>query len=249
MQFLRSLLFFVVMILSAIVYAPLALLTFPFGFLTRYRVITQWARFNLWWLQLICNLRYEIEGAENIPDGAVIVFAKHQSTWETLALQCILPPQTWVLKRELLWVPFFGWGLAMLEPVAIDRAAGRVALHQLIEQGKDRLNKGRYIIIFPEGTRVAPGLRNQFAFGGAKLAEKSGYPVLPIAHNAGYFWPRHGLLKKPGVIKIKIGPVIESKTDEGRVKATVINEAAEQWIAQAMTEITGEVEELVERKK
>jgi 1-acyl-sn-glycerol-3-phosphate acyltransferase len=248
MLFLRSLLFFVVMVLSTLMVTLPALLTFPFSFLARYRVISQWARFNLWCLQSICNLRYEVEGAENIPNGAAIVFAKHQSTWETLALQCILPPQTWVLKRELLKVPFFGWSLAMLEPVAIDRAAGRVALQQLIEQGKDRLNKGRYIIVFPEGTRIAPGMRRRFAFGGAKLAEKSGFPVLPVAHNAGYFWPRHGFIKRPGVIKVKIGPVIESKNDAGRIKAAVINEAAEQWIAQAMTEITGEVEEVVERK-
>lgn len=232
------------MVTSIIIFVPLTLFSFPFKFSARFKFISQWARFNLWWLAVTCNLRFEVEGKENIPKEAAIIFCKHQSMWETLALQVICPAQTWVLKRELMRVPLFGWGLAMLDPVAIDRASGRQALRQLVEQGKARLDKGRWIVIFPEGTRMPPGKRRAFGFGGAKLAEKSGRLVLPIAHNAGDFWPRRAFSKYPGVIKVKVGPPIQTK---GR-KAGDINEEAELWIASAMTEITGVAEELVKRK-
>ncbi len=245
MLYLRSAIFFVIMASSAVLFAPLALLTFPFPFKTRYRFISQWARFNIACLRIVCNLRHEVEGLEHLPKETAIVFAKHQSAWETLALQTFLPPQTWVLKRELLWVPFFGWGLAMLEPVAIDRGSGRKALKQLVEQGIERLESGHWIIIFPEGTRMPMGKRRRFGFGAAKLAEKSGHVVVPIAHDAGRYWPRRGFLKYPGVIKVRIGPPIETR---GR-KAAEINEEAERWIADAMTEITGVVEEVVERER
>ncbi len=245
MQYLRSTIFFVTMVLSAVVFALPALLLYPFPFSVRYRFISQWARFNIWWLKVTCNLSYEVEGLEQLPRESAIVFCKHASTWETLALQQILPPQTWVLKRELLRVPFFGWGLAMLKPVAIDRASGRKALKQLIDQGKICLDEGRWLIVFPEGTRMAAGKMHRFGLGGAMLAEKSGHPVVPIAHNAGHYWPRHSFLKKPGVIKIRIGPVIDSTS----LKAAEINGRAEQWMIAAMADITGEPEEIVERKQ
>lgn len=244
MLYLRSALFFIFMVVTAIPFALLGVLTWPFSFATRYRVISQWAKMNLWWLRLTCNLRYEVEGLENLPQETAIVFCKHASTWETLALQSILPPQTWVLKRELLRVPFFGWGLAMLKPVAIDRAAGRQALKQLVELGKRCLDEGRWLIIFPEGTRMPPGQMRKFGFGGAMLAEKSGRPVVPVAHNAGHFWRRHSFVKYPGVIRVRIGPVIDSKN----LKASEINERAEQWMVEAMSGITGKPEALVERK-
>lgn len=245
MQLLRSTVFFVTMILSAVVFAVPALLLFPFSFETRYRFISQWARFNIWWLGVTCKLYYEVEGAEHLPRETAIVFCKHASTWETLALQQVLPPQTWVLKQELLRVPFFGWGLALLKPVAIDRASGRKALKQLVDRGKVCLAEGRWLIVFPEGTRMAPGKMRKFGFGGAMLAEKSGHPVVPIAHNAGHYWPRHSFIKRPGVIKLRIGPVIDSQS----LKAGEINARAEQWIAAAMTDITGRPEEVVERKQ
>jgi 1-acyl-sn-glycerol-3-phosphate acyltransferase len=245
MQYFRSLIFFATMVVTAVLFAPLALLTWPFPFALRYRFISKWAQFNIWWLGIICGLRYEVEGLEHLPGESAIVFCKHGSAWETMALQSILPPQTWVLKRELLRVPFFGWGLAMLKPVAIDRASGRKALKQLVERGKVCLEEGRWLIVFPEGTRMAPGKMRKFGFGGAMLAEKSGHPVVPVAHNAGQFWPRRGFLKKPGVIKVRIGPAIDSRS----LKAGAINEQAEQWIAAAMAEITGQPEEIVERKK
>lgn len=230
----RSLLFGLFMTVSVTLFAPLALLTFPLPFAHRYRFISQWARMNLWALGQICGLRYEVRGQENIPADNGIVFAKHQSAWETLALQCIFPAQVWVLKRELLWIPLFGWSLALLEPIALDRKAGRKAVVQLVRQGIERLQKGRWVVIFPEGTRVAPGKRGRYHMGGAVLAEKSGYPVVPMAHNAGEYWARRSLVKWPGTIRVVIGPPIAT---EGRRAAEILADA-EQWIESTMETIT-----------
>ena len=156
---LRSCLFAAFQILITPPFAVIALLTFPFGPFTRYRIITCWTRLILWATAAICGIRYRVLGTANIPAGACVVLSKHQSAWETLAFQVIFPPQVYVIKRELLWIPFFGWGLAMLSPVAIDRAAGRRALKQMLAQGRERLTRGFWIIVFPEGTRIAPGLR------------------------------------------------------------------------------------------
>lgn len=234
MLFLRSLLYTVGSLLVLPVVVVLGLLSAPFPFHTRFAVITSWAKFCLWWLALTCNIRYEVEGAENIPDRNVIVFSKHQSTWETLIFQKLLPPQVWVLKRELLWVPVFGWGLALLKPIAIDRGAGRRAVGQIVQQGTERLKDGEWVIIFPEGTRVAPTERKRYGVGGAVLAEKSGYPVLPVAHNAGEFWGRREFIKRPGTIRIAFGPLIES---QGK-SAQQINAEAEAWIEAKVDEIS-----------
>lgn len=234
MLVLRSLLFSLGMGISILVFAPLSVMTFPFPFVLRYRFITQWARFNLWWLKKTCNLGYTVSGTENIPAENAIILCKHQSAWETLALQRIFPPQIWLLKRELLWIPFFGWGLAMLEPIAIDRKSAKKAMRQLIDQGTERLRNGRWIVIFPEGTRIAPGIKGRYAPGGARLAKHSGYPVVPVAHNAGEFWPRRGFIKRPGKIKVVIGPAIESRG----ITVEEINAAAETWIEDTMRKIS-----------
>lgn len=234
MLFLRSLLFALGMWSALMIIAPLSMLTWPLSFARRYALISQWARFNVWWLTVTCGVRYEISGLENIPSGNAIILCKHQSTWETLILQQIFPSQVWLLKRELLWVPLFGWALALLEPIAIDRGAGRKAIRQLIDQGRRRLAQGRWVVIFPEGTRMPPGQRGQYAPGGAILAEHSAYPVLPIAHNAGECWPRRTFIKRPGTIKLVIGPLIETK---GR-KARDINADVEAWIEGQMAVIT-----------
>ncbi len=230
---IRSFVFMLIYVFSTLIYAIPSVMTFLFPFNTRYRFITLWTRFNLWTLKVICNLRYEVSGKEHIPNSAAIVMCKHQSAWETLALQMILPPQVWLLKRELLWLPFFGWGLAMLEPIAIDRRAGRKAIAQLLEQGAERLQAGRWIVIFPEGTRVPPGEHRPFRSGAAKLAAHTAYPVVPVAHNAGYFWPRNSFIKYPGVIRISIGPVIDSTG----LTATEINQRAEKWIEKTTAEV------------
>ena len=222
------------MVSSTLVFAFRGVLTFPFPFRVRYGVISQWSRFNLWWLKVCCNLSYVVEGRSNIPADNGIVLCKHQSAFETLVLQQIFPPQVWLLKRELLWIPFFGWGLALLEPIAINRRSARQALRQLLEEGARRLAHGRWVVIFPEGTRVAPGQKGKYAPGGAMLAERTGRPVIPVAHNAGEFWPRRGFIKRPGTIKIVIGEAIESR---GR-DAAGINAAAERWIEGKMLEIS-----------
>lgn len=231
---IRSFLFMFVMITSTIIYAPLAVMAFPFPFRLRYGFITQWATFNLWVLKKLCRLRYEVEGRDNIPATNAIIYCKHQSTWETFALQRIFPPQVWILKRELLWVPFFGWGLAMLEPIAIDRKAGRKAVMQLLDQGAQRLANGRWVVVFPEGTRVAPGKRRRYGIGGALLAEKTGRLIVPVAHNAGEYWPRRGFLKRPGIIRVVIGLPI----DPNGLSAEQINQRAEEWIEGKMREIS-----------
>jgi 1-acyl-sn-glycerol-3-phosphate acyltransferase len=234
MLFLRSLFFTSVMMITVPVWVIPGVLTFPFPFKYRYAYYRQWGVFTIWLLRVVCKLRYDVQGKENIPEGAGIVFSKHQSSWETIALQQIFPPQVWVLKKELLKVPFFGWGLAMLGCVAIDRGKGRHAVKQIVEQGTDRLQKGRWVVVFPEGTRTAPGTKKRYGVGGAVLAEKSGFPVVPVAHNAGEYWPRRGLIKKPGVIQVRIGPVI----NPNGITAEEIRDRAEQWIESTVAEIS-----------
>ncbi len=237
MIYLRSLLFSTGMLISMIFFSLVGIILFLLfvPFLVRYRFTTQWGRFTIWWLKTTCGVDYRIEGEENIPEGPAIVFSKHQSTWETLALQQIFPPQVWVLKRELMWLPLFGWTMATLKPIAIDRGAGRKAVEKIVEIGTRRLREGLWVVIFPEGTRVPPGKTRRYGIGGAVLAEKSGYPVVPVAHNAGEFWPRRAFLKRPGTIRVVIGPPIDSK---GR-SAAEINRIAREWIEHTMTRIQG----------
>jgi 1-acyl-sn-glycerol-3-phosphate acyltransferase len=223
---LRSVVFLVLQTALTIVWSVVSLLTFPFQPLTRYRIITTWSRIVVWLAQVICGIRYEVKGLERLPRQPSIVLGKHQSAWETLAFQVFLPPQVWVLRRSLLRVPFFGWGLAMASPIAIDRGAGMQALKQTLEQGRDRLARGFWIIIFPEGTRVAPGQRAKYQVGGAWLAAKTGAPVVPIAHNAGRLWRRNAFLKFPGVITVSIGEPI----DPAGLKPEELNRRVEDWI-------------------
>ncbi len=231
--YLRSLLFNLVLWLSVLIYSLASLFTFPFPPLVRYRFIMQWARFQIWLLRHLCHLDYRVEGKENLPTGPAVVLSKHQSTWETLAYQVIFPPIAWVLKRQLIWIPVFGWALALIRPIAIQRGAGRRAVEQVIKQGRDRLATGMWVLIFPEGTRMAPRTRGKYKTGGAILASESGYPVVPVAHNAGSFWPRRGFVKRPGIIRVVIGPVIDSR---GRSAAEILGRA-ERWIEDTMQDL------------
>ncbi len=232
---LRSLIFNIGMWIFTIPFTTLGLLTFPFNPQTRYRYLTKWARCMLWWLRITCGLTYQVKGAENIPQTPSIILCKHQSAWETLALQLIFPPQVWVLKRELLWLPFFGWALALTSPIAINRAAGREALKQLVAQGKDRLSKNFWVVIFPEGTRIALGKRGKYHIGGAWLATHTGAEVVPVAHNAGKFWPKNSMLKHPGVITLSIGKPIQTTT----LKPDALNQQVEDWIETEMLKLNG----------
>ena len=235
MRFIRSFLFVVLHIATIILFSLLGVLLWPLPFTWRYSVISQWAILNLWMLDKICGVRYQVEGRENIPDEACVILCKHQSTWETLALQAVFPPQVWVLKRELLWIPFFGWGLAALNPIAIDRGAGRKALNQVIDQGKDRLSSGYWVVVFPEGTRIQPGQMGRFGIGGTRLAVEAGRPIVPIAHDAGKAWPKHGFIKYPSVIKLVIGAKITTQD-----KTVVdVNKQVYQWMEAQMTRLEG----------
>jgi 1-acyl-sn-glycerol-3-phosphate acyltransferase len=234
---LRSLLFSLLFYLTTAVFGLLILLV---SRLASYRMMAQigrgWSLASLWLLSLVCGLRHRVQGKERLPDGPFVVLCKHQSTWETISLRQLLPlTQSWVLKRELLRIPIFGWALAQYEPIAIDRSAGRKAMRQLLEQGQFQLAKGRCVVIFPEGTRVAAGQRGRYNIGGALLAEKAGVPVVPIAHNAGVFWRRRGIRKYPGIIDVVIGEPIETA---GR-KASEINAAAEEWIEMTVAQLPG----------
>jgi len=233
---LRSLLFSIGMITSTGVVALLVVFGFFLPFIQRYRLSQVWSRFNIWWLRVTCRIDYRLSGVEHIPNQPVIVMAKHQSTWETVFLQQYLPPMAWVIKRELLWLPFFGWAMALLRPIAINRRAGASSVKQVIRQGVEHLRQGQWVLIFPEGTRVAPGVRQRYGMGGAVLAVHSGCPVLPVALNAGEFWPRRGFIKRPGTVQVVFGPLLDSN---GRSPQELTRQV-EEWIENAMTRINEE---------
>ena len=232
--YIRSSIYWLLMVLSGAVIGFLTVFTYPFPVDTRFRFARSWAVLNLWLLKHICKLTYTVDGLENITSEGVVVLCKHQSTWDTMILQVILPPVRWVLKRELLRVPFFGWGLAMMKPIAIDRSAGRKAVAQLIEQGRPMLDQGYWVIVFPEGTRTHPGEKKRYKQGGSILAVETGHPVIPIAHKAGEYWPRHRFLKWPGTISLRIGPVIDTRDKT----AEQVTELAHDWIEGQMQEIS-----------
>lgn len=232
--YLRSALFFAAMSTSAIVVGLMTLLVYPLGFETRYRVASLWVRFVLWSLKKICRLGFEVHGLENVPATNAIVISKHQSTWETIGLQTIFRPVCFLLKKELLRLPVWGWAMASLEPIAIDRSAKAAAMKQVLREGEQRLRQGRWLILFPEGTRVAPGQKGRYGASGGMLSQRSRYPVVPVAHNAGEFWARHGFLKYPGTISVRVGPPIEP----GSLTASEITRLAENWIETQMAEIT-----------
>ena len=231
---LRSALYMLLQIIITPPYALLAMACFPLSPHYRYRLISSWTSIMLFLLRNLCSIRYQIIGAENIPKTPSIVLSKHQSAWETLAFQHIFPPQVWVLKKELLLIPFFGWGLAMTNPIAIDRKSGKKALEQIVEQGRDRLNQGFWIVIFPEGTRIAPGKRGTYRIGGAWLATHTSVPVVPVAHNAGEFWGKNSFKKLPGKITVSIGkPIYPIGMEAGELNAKV-----EAWIENEMLRIS-----------
>jgi 1-acyl-sn-glycerol-3-phosphate acyltransferase len=232
---LRSTLYSFLQLIITPLYFLIILAAFPLPPIRRYRITSGWAHMMLLLLRLICGIRYRVLGAEHIPAVPSIILSKHQSAWETLAFQQIFPPQVWVLKKELLRVPFFGWGLAMTSPIAIDRSSRKAALKQIVEQGKDRLKRGFCIVVFPEGTRIAPGKKGKYGIGGAWLATHTGAPVVPVAHNAGEFWGKNSFLKLPGTITVSIGPPFNSAD----LEPGDLNARVESWIEAEMIRIGG----------
>ena len=231
---LRAFVFFTSMVVAALVFWPIAVAVYFCEAKFRSRVIGLWAHFVIWALRVVCGLRHEVEGMENLPATPAVLFSKHQSAWETIAYQTIFPPQAWVLKRSLLYIPFFGWGLAATHPIKIDRAIERRALDQVVQQGKKVLQEGRWVVIFPEGTRIEPGQHGTYYASASLLAVRAGVPLVPVAHNAGDFWRRREFNKRPGVIRVRIGePILPDKK-----KPRELNRIAEQWIRKTMPEIS-----------
>lgn len=234
MIWIRSLIYTGLLFLSVLVYAFGVIGSAPLGPHARFRVAESWARVNLWMLRHICGLSYSLEGLDNIPNDNCVVYIKHQSVFETILPFAVFPVQSIVLKRELMWIPILGWALHCIRPIAIDRSAGATAVKQVVRQGKDRLAAGCWVIIFPEGTRMRPGATRRYGRSGALLAIEAGREILPVAHNAGDFWPRRGLLKRPGEIRVVIGPPIDSsgKTPDE------LNREAQDWVEETMRRIS-----------
>ena len=235
MQYLRSVIYTVMLFLSTAFYAVVVILLMWLPPARLYAVPRAWARTNLWLLKVLCRLDYQVEGVENVPSRPFISMWKHSSTWETFAQMILVPRAAWLLKRELLWIPLLGWAVARFRPIAIDRKAGGSAVNQVVSQGRERLAEGIGVVVYPEGTRVAPGESRRYGMSGALLAIQSGAPLVPIAHNSGSFWRRRGLLKKPGVIRVVIGPPIEAAgTDDARG----LTERTKRWIDAQVESIT-----------
>ena len=233
MNLFRSLIFAVLQTVVTIFFSIVALFSFPFSAHARYRLITGYNHIVISLARWVLGIRYVVEGREHLPQTSTIIQAKHQSAWETVAFLCLFPPVSPVIKQELLKVPFFGWGFRLLNPIAIDRSAGREALKQIVRQGKEKLAAGFWVLVFPEGTRVAPGEKGKYGIGGSWLAAETGTPVVPIAHNAGEVWPKNAFIKRPGTITVRIGPVISA---EGKT-ASELTRAVESWIETEMARL------------
>ena len=210
MLFLRSLLYFIGSIISLIVITlcGLFLVILPYSY--RQRFLSNWAIFCIWWLKISLNITTDIKGSENVNSSPSVIISNHQSTWETLAFQTIFPAHTWVLKQELLWLPVFGWSLALLKPIVINRGDKLNAIKKVIKQGSERLSQGISVVVFPEGTRQTYKHLGDYQNGAAAIAKKSGHDIIPVYHNAGKFWPKGSFIKKPGVITVIIGKPISS---------------------------------------
>ncbi|MDH1055844.1 lysophospholipid acyltransferase family protein [Aquipseudomonas alcaligenes] len=239
-QAIRTFFFYLLLSSSSFFWCIFCVFIAPFlPFRARYRLVIQtWCRCATWLAKVVAGIHYEVRGLENIPQQPCVILAKHQSTWETFFLSALFEPLSQVVKRELLYVPFFGWAMAMLKPIAIDRSNPKAALKQLAKQGDERIKQGAWVLIFPEGTRIPPGQIGKFSRGGAALAVNAGLPVLPIAHNAGEFWPKQGWAKYPGTIQVVIGPVIHAEGEGPRAIAE-LNERAYAWVAQTQQQISG----------
>jgi 1-acyl-sn-glycerol-3-phosphate acyltransferase len=225
MLFLRSLIFNIGSNIMLIVIILSALLVFFLPFKIRYEIISKWAIFSVWWLKITCNVSFEIKGRENIPNEPCVVMSNHQSTWDTLVFQTFLPHQTWVLKKQLLLIPVFGWGLALLRPITIDREDKFSAIRKVTKQGIARIKDKIWVIIYPEGTRQPDGKLAKYQSGGIAIAQKSGAKILPIYHNAGKFWAKGKFIKKPGKIIITIGKAV----DTSGLKSKEILNSVESW--------------------
>jgi 1-acyl-sn-glycerol-3-phosphate acyltransferase len=231
MQLIRSLIFTAYMMLSACLFSLLMTLCFWLPYRAQFEIARTWARILFWVLDKLCGLNFVVEGRERIPAGNHIVMSNHSSAWETVAPFLLFPPQVWVLKRELMWIPFIGWGLKLLRCISINRGAGYRAVNQVIDQGKARLADGLWIVIFPEGTRVMAGDKRKYGVSGAMLAIAAHKCIVPLSHNAGDFWARRGILKKRGTVRVVIGEPIDATGKEPRKLNEQVRESIDAGLA------------------
>lgn len=234
MTFLRSTLYQLILLAVVIPYSFLVLAIAPLPRRPRHRVIAAWPAFAARLAKYVLGIRWTVRGLENIPAEPLVILSKHQSAWETLAFSAIFPPHVYVMKRELLWLPFLGWGLALMSPIAINRANRKKAMTQMIELGGERLRQGFCIMVYPEGTRIPVGQRGSYRLGGAVLAVNNGARVLPVAHNAGLLWPKNSFLKYPGTVTVVIGKPI----DTAGKKADEVMREVETWIENEVDRLT-----------
>lgn len=231
MAVLRATFYQLFLIITVIPYALACLLWAPLPLTWRYRLTVGWPRLAIWAARAILGIRWQWKGKENLPDGPAIVLSKHQSAWETMFFPAYMPRELcFVYKKELHWVPFFGWGLALLRMIPIDRSKGRDAFEQVVRVGQKRIDAGRWPILFPEGTRIAPGKTGRYKMGGALLASRTNTPIIPVAHNAGECWRRKAFIKKPGLITVSIGPLI----DPTGLSPEEVNRKVQDWIESEM---------------
>lgn len=228
---LRLIMFYLGLIPVTITIACFGWLCAPLPALWCYRIITSWSHFFIWWARLTCGLNYKVSGRENLPAAPFVVLCNHQSMWETIFMQVLLPPQSSVLKTQLLYIPFFGWGLALIKPIAVSRSS-LADIKVILSKGIQRLGEGRCVIFYPEGTRMQAGTQKRYSRTGAALAVAAKVPVVPIAHNAGNFWPRGPLIKQSGTIEVCIGKAIIQDD------ASLITNSAEQWINTRKSQLT-----------
>jgi 1-acyl-sn-glycerol-3-phosphate acyltransferase len=237
MQLLGSLLYTVFLNVWTFLYAiyfVIACLFLPFPL--RYRVIRVWSIVLLKVLKWTCRLDYTVEGLEKLPPGNHVAFWKHSSSWETIAMGLVFPQQVWVLKRELIRIPVVGWGIQQLHAIAIDRKGGKSAVNQVVDQGMARLAEGSWVMIYPEGTRMSAGVTRRYGVSGTLLAQAAGKLIVPVAHNSGFFWPRRGVFKKPGTIRVVIGTPVDPQGRDVRE----VNEEVQAWIEATVSRLNQE---------
>jgi 1-acyl-sn-glycerol-3-phosphate acyltransferase len=233
-QWLGSIAFTCFLFVSVPFYGVVALVVRVLGYHATYAVAAHWCGIQVALLKWLCRIDCTVEGREHLPEQSSVVLMKHSSSWETIAQLLLLPRQCWVLKRELVWAPILGWVIACLKPIAINRKGGRTAVEQVIRLGCQRLDEGLWVVIYPEGTRVRAGESRRYGISGALLAQAAGRPVVPVAHNAGHYWPRRGLYKKPGTIRFVIGEPIETAGRDVRELMTEV----QAWIEARLREMS-----------
>jgi 1-acyl-sn-glycerol-3-phosphate acyltransferase len=231
----RSLLFLLILLVVTPPYTlGVVVLCLPLPHHMRRRTVVPWVNFTIWLVKHVLGIPYRLLGAENIPDRPTVVLCKHQSAWETFMLQEVFKDTVFVWRKEIKYLPFFGWALASIPMIEIDRNANKLTLKRLVDQGRDRLDKGYTVIIFPEGTRAPPGSKNRYKIGGAHLAVETGAPVVPVALNSGEFWGRNALFKRSGTVTVSVGPAIDPRG----LTASEVTQRAEAWIEAEMRRIS-----------